>query len=403
MTKTLVILFLLLTTFGGGSASASDTPRKAAQPSDWSAKMQEMYKTLAEILGDVVSDRRFNDPANFKKIEKNAKKLSELSHDINKKGIIAPDADPTLQMLSGLFSDETNRAYQELKQGHRPYARNLLQSLSGYCIACHTRNQSGPQFSTLPIEPSKDMTDSFERAEFFAASRQFDRAYSELKKLAHDSSFAASRPLAWEKAVNHALVMAVRTQRDPARALDIINAIQDNPGAAYFLKLNAAQWKKSLKEWQDEANRTPKTEEGLFAEATRLIAKARELQKYPVDRSGDIYYLRASAVIHELLQVAPNGDRAPEALMLAGMSYEVLSPLKLNDLHELYYAACIRKAPHTPMAEICYGRYQESLHAGYTGSGGTEIPADIKKRMTQLEDLARPRELAPKEDTKPNH
>jgi hypothetical protein len=241
------------------------------------------------------------------------------------------------------------------------------------------------------------MTDSFERAEFFAASRQFDRAATELNKLVSDPSFAASRPLAWEKAVNHALVMAVRTQRNPGRAIEIVSAVQDTPSAPYFFKQNAAQWKKSLQDWQNEANRTPKTEEGLFAEATRLIAKARELQKYPVDRSGDIYYLRASAVIHELLQVAPNGDRAPEALMLAGMCYEVLSPLKLDDLHELYYAACVRKAPHTPMAEICYGRYQESLHAGYTGSGGTELPAEIKKRMTQLEDLARPRELAPKD------
>lgn len=365
-------------------------------PPAWANKMRELYSTLSELLTDVSSDRRFNDPSNYSGIEAKAKKLATLSHDLTEKKMIAPDADPTLQMLSGLFSREANRAYEELKKGHRPYARNLLQSISGYCIACHTRNQTGPNFKELPLEPGSAVSDHFERGTFYMASRQFDRAQEELSKVIEDHKFATSRPLAWERSIQHYLNIAVRIKQSPSQALEIVNKVIDTQEAPYFLKQTALQWKSSIQEWQNEPKKTLPSEEGLYSEATRLAAKGHELQKYPMDRSGDIYYLRASAVVHDLLKLAPNGNRAAEALLLAGVSYEVLSPLRLDDLHEIYYGACVEKAPHTPVAQLCYQRYQQSVYAGYTGSGGENIPSEVKSHLLKIEELARPKELDPK-------
>lgn len=359
--------------------------------------MRELYITLAELLNDVSSDRRFNDPKNYGEIESKAKKLASLSHSLTEKKMIAPDADPTLQMLSGLFSKEADRAYQELKRGHRPYARNLLQSISGYCIACHTRNPSGPSFRELPLEPNGEVTDRFERGTFYVASRQYDRAQEEFRKVIQDRKFASARPLAWERAVHHAMNIAVRIKQSPSQALEIVNSVIETKEAPFFLKQNATQWKNSIQEWQNEPARAAQTEEGLFTEATRLASKAHDLQKYAMDRSGDIYYLRASATVHDLLRLAPNGTRTPEALLLAGVSYEVLSPLRLDDLHEFYYGACVEKAPHTPVAELCYQRYQQSIFAGYTGSGGENIPAEVKNHLMKVEEMARPKELNSKD------
>ena len=49
------------------------------------------------------------------------------------------------------------------------------------------------------------------------------------------------------------------------------------------------------------------TEEGLWAETTRLLHDARMMQQYPADRSADILYLRTSAAAHDLMGVVPDG------------------------------------------------------------------------------------------------
>ena len=378
-------------------AIASPLPQNrlayAATTPEWSKKMQNLYQVLASLLTEASSDQRFNNPANFSKIEADTKKLVALSHSLTQSKMKAPDSDPTLQMLSGLFSQEANRALVELKRGHRPYARSLLQSISGYCIACHTRNPSGPNFKSLPFEPAPGLTDGFEKGEFYAASRQFERAESEFSKVIQDHHFANAKPLAWERAVHHALNITVRINQSPTQAMEVVQAVLDEKNAPSFLKQNAVIWKKTLEEWLAEPTRSAKTEEGLYSEATRLTAKAHELQKYPMDRSADILYLRASAVLHDLLQFAPNGARAPEALLLIGVCYQVLSPLRMDDIHEIYYAACIEKSPHTPVSEICFSRYQESVHAGFTGSSGSDLPSDLKTELTRLEKLAQPNEI----------
>lgn len=186
----------------------------------------------------------------------------------------APDRDPTLPIIADMLGRETKRAALALKRGDWAYGRSILRSVPGYCIACHTRNSTGPQFSKVSFEPTSTGMSSLEKGEFFAASRQFDRAQDEFSKVIHDAQIVERQPFDWERAV-------------------------------------------------------------------RLMAKAREMQKYPVDRTADVLYLRTSAATHDLLQAAPVGPHLGEALLLAGLSYEILSPLKAEDLHEIFYEACV--------------------------------------------------------------
>jgi len=86
----------------------------------WREKMQELYKTLAEITTDTSSDRRFNAPENKERIEKNTKNLADRAHELSKKGL-SPDADPTIRILSDLFQDETKRAYWALEETDTRY------------------------------------------------------------------------------------------------------------------------------------------------------------------------------------------------------------------------------------------------------------------------------------------
>ncbi len=409
MALTPLLLTLALTS---GAIPASSTPARAAEkgqktakisPPDiaqqWRGRMQELYKVLAELVVDVSSDTRFNDIANRKRIEANAKKLSDLAHSVNLAG--AADhaeetkalsqlgiTDPSLKFISRSFQDEARRAYSSLRAGNRGYARDILTGISSYCIACHTRNSSGPSFSQLPLPEAAQKLGPMEKGRFFAATRQFDQALPLFEKVIGEADLSRERPLDSALAARYALAIAIRVKKDPETALAIVDKIQNAKSAPYYLRQYAVLWKEEVKQWKEELGKPPKTEEGLFAEALRLTSAAREQQKYPADRSADVLYLRASSVLHDLLQTAPEGKHVVEAFLMAGMAYEVLRDLNLDDVHETYYEACIRKAPATATAELCYRRYEQSVLNGFTGSSGTHLPSEMSARLQELQKLA---------------
>ncbi|MEO5970193.1 MAG: hypothetical protein ABIQ95_09725 [Bdellovibrionia bacterium] len=355
----------------------------------WRKKMQGLYKTMIEITTDTSSDRRFNAPENKNRIEKNAKILADQAHDLSKNGA-SSDPDPSIKIISGLFQNETKRAYSALKSGNRAYAKGILSQVSGFCIACHTRNNSGPSFSSLPLEPMANDLFPIEQGRFYAATRQYERALDLFQKVVSSPTAVIERPLEWEQAVRYGLAISVRVKKDPDQARALVERVIGSKKAPFFLKQDAAKWRESIIKWKEELPRKALTDEGLYSEARQLIAEASQIQKYPKDHAADILYLRATAVIHELLQKSPDGRNAQDALLMAGMSYDVLRPFNLDDIHDIYYQACIKKSPHTSTSEICYRRYEQSTYEGFTGSGGAFLPEDVKQHLQQLENLAHP-------------
>jgi len=182
----------------------ADDKQPAATPSKspaWTEKMQGLYKTLSDLLTDVSSSKRFNDPANAYRITNEVNKVASLTHDLNAKNMAVPDLDPTVQIVAGMLAEQAKGAAAELKRGNRGYARILLRSIPGYCIACHTRNPSGPEFSKLPLEPNPKQAklSHVELGEFYAATRQFDRAQDEFIEVINSTEAAKNLPIDWSQ------------------------------------------------------------------------------------------------------------------------------------------------------------------------------------------------------------
>lgn len=382
--------FLVL---GVGALLTAALVARAAEPT-WAEKMQKLKETLPELLADVASDQRFYDPKNKDRILANTKKLSELAHALKREpGKMSAggafDTDPSIGLISGLFDEEVERAYVALKEGHRTYARGLLRSVGSYCISCHTRTDFGPNFPRMELKIDNKSLTSFELADLYAATRQFDRALAEYDKVAGDPKIAQERPIEWEKAVKRALAIAVRVNKDPDKALKLVQAVLDSPTAPLFFKAEALAWQDTIRKWKKEPQKKQRTVSGYFAESRNLITLARGVQKYPADQTGDVYYLRASAVLHELMRQPLSPEQTSEAFYLAGVCYEALQTLGLWTLPEIYYETCIQRSPHSVIAENCYQRYERSVYLGYSGSGGFALPADVKSKLKKLQELAK--------------
>lgn len=349
-------------------------------------KMQGLYRSLADLLTDVSSDERFNDPKNATRIEREIKALSGYSHDLNKKDQGSKLSDPTLPIIGDFLVTETAEAYRSFREGRKDYARSILRSVPGYCIECHSRNPVGADFSKLPLEPTAPLK-PLDRARFYGATRQFDRSIAEFQRVLKGEVKSQS-PYEFEDAIRSALTIAVRFKRNPALANEVIEASTSNLSLPKFLEQDLVRWQASVKEWEHDSKRKTTTEDGLYAEAQRLVAQARKQQSYALDHGADILYLRASSVLYDLLQKNPNGKHTADALLLQGMCYEVLSPRQLETLHYLYYEACIRQAPHTETARTCYRQYERSMFFGYTGSAGTDLPQEIQDKLLELWSIA---------------
>jgi hypothetical protein len=380
------------------AASAPATPPASRAPGpgqpEWSARMRKFQATLQELLPNLASDTRFRAKENARRIERNVDQFARLAHDLDREALGSPDPDPTISIIAGQFANEADYASRILKDGHREYAREILRAMTGYCMACHTRSDSGPRFAGVAEGPAAAALQGVEKGNLLVATRQFDRALEQYERVLADPAVPEHRPFEWERAARSALSIAVRVKKDPDRALAVVDRVLAAKRGPFFLREQAASWKQSLAAWKTEPGAHPATEEGLYSQAVRLLAEARRVQKYPADHAADVLYLRASSAAHDLMSAFPAGARANEGMFMAGLSYQVLRDPTLGNLDELYYQACVRRSPHTEQARVCYRAYEQSVYLGYTGSGGTDLPAAVERRLSELEALAAPAGVA---------
>jgi hypothetical protein len=226
---------------------------------------------------------------------------------------------------------------------------------------------------------------------------QFDPALEEFEGVIADSTLAKTHYFEWRDAVRWALVIAVRKNKDPERALRIVRQLLRQPSTSFDLREFAQAWEESLLEWKADLATQVRVVK-LLSEARRLIGKANVIQRYPADHTGDVYLLRALGKIDDLLRSTTTEKAVSEALFLAGQASEVLAFPKIWPVHEVYYEACIRRSPHTDLAGECYHRYEAAIYYGYSGSGGVFIPDAIRELLSELRKLA---QVAPQEEARP--
>jgi TolA-binding protein len=371
-------------------AKPAEESKPPQRNSEWNVKMQELRASLTKLIPFLFDDAKFNAKENRPMLESEIKKFYELSQAINQGGahpVLVPDSDPGLAAISREFSQEIGRANDALKSGHRDYARSVLRSSVAYCISCHTRSDSGPRFDLEGLYGQLEELPSVQKMRILIATRNYDKALSEFQK-----RLTSPRPVLdyaeFEQGARIALAVSVRVKRDPMHTAELIKSILQSSMATPSLKQTASGWQKSVARWQAESPASVTGEEGLLAKGRELVERAQAKQAYPADADGDIDYMRASSILHDYLTKYPQGQARAEGLFLIGQCYEALKDLGFWTLHERYYEACIKQAPHTNLAVQCMSRLENSMISGYTGSSGVHVPPEIRKQLGELRKIA---------------
>lgn len=357
-----------------------------AHPDSWQGKMSILGEKLSTLVPYLSDSKKFSASENDQIIKAQLKEIANVSRQLNSDSEMMK-MDPSMRLINAQFEDEIVRGLNTFELGLKDYARFTLKNSTSYCIQCHTRTNLGPAFSGKKLSESLGKMSPLERGEFLTAIRNFDDAMKEFESILSSSPDKTSFNL-WERATRNSLAIAVKYKQDPDMALSIVNKIQKSSSAPKYLNDYAKFWNESLMQWKNEKNTKADTLKSRLSLAKKLIAKGQK--KQDLNRhAGDIEFLRASALLHRSIGESEKANQKAEIYWLLGQAYDSLTDLDFWQMTDAFYQKCIDAAPHTAQARKCYKEYEDQVTMGYTGTAGTDIPAELQKSLKEYKDKAK--------------
>jgi cytochrome c553 len=377
------ILFLVFSTFAI-TASAKEENIKS-----WRSQMRDLGNALSAVAPDLFNGKDVSNKAEF---TKKTKQLFLVSQGLDKTathGKAVAGSDPSLPYLTHLLREDLELAYHSAETGQVDYAKRVLRSSVSSCVACHTRTSQGPKLPFMQSFSEQIKGASWiDRLAFETANRQFDSVNQQVSRTLKGNSKDNVDSFQLEKGARMALAISVRVKENPTEALSLVKNIITSPIASKDLKNNAVLWQADLNSWKAEKPVVYNSDTELLSAAEKIMGDVKITQQSTWLPGSEVKFLRASLLMHQLLQKYPKSPLTGEALYRIGLSYDVLQDLGVWSLHEMYYQACIIKTPHSELARRCYERYKESITLGYSGSAGVHLPDAVVLHLSRLERLS---------------
>ncbi len=297
---------------------------------------------------------------------------------------------PGLKAISSLFSEYISSTQTNYKLGYREYARNQIRTITGFCMACHT---AGDQKLNAQVfdEALPPEANSLERADFYAATRQFDKALEAYENVVFNRKAESEKDfIDASRAIRSYLSISVRVKKTPKLTYAFLTKVEMQKNLLSFFERDLKQWKADVAAWMQEKRHSENDlpVKQLLAKAYRLIELARKQQKFAADHTGDVNFLRATTYAHLASDRSKDSADRAQAFFLLGQSYAALSDPFLWQLDGMYFQACIEEKPHSTISRNCFKHLASGIYLGYSGSSGVNIPRDDFTRLTRFRKLA---------------
>ena len=375
----LAAALLLVSGLVSGSLFAKDA-------ADIKPLMRQNFNALFELQELAADPRKFADPKNAKIIRERVEQLAGTSH-------ILPEAlgegKPGQAGIGDVLAQYLSDLRDHLDRGSPDYLRNRIRTATGFCFECHTSLSNARNVQDIEKRLEKADFAQASKAEFYAATRQFDKAVEAYDKLLSRGGGTIAGPDVSE-VVRHALSLSVRVKRDPSLTLRYLAKAEDLKESSPAFRGLVTTWKKDVEAWKKEKDLPPQASpEKWLSLAGDLVRKAGGLNKFPADHRGDVSYLRAINAVHEAFSQKVSIAQKVNGFLLLGEAYGTLDDPLLWALDDYYYEACIKASPHSKTSWKCYDRLSKDVTFGFTGSSGTDMPAEERERLQKLELLAK--------------
>ena len=145
-------------------------------------------------------------------------------------------------------------------------------------------------------------------------------------------------------------------------------------------------WKLSLTKLNGEIEKSGNE----LTRANKIIQNARRTMDYPLDRTGLVDYIAASALLNRFMtNKAIKAEQTSEAYYLLGVTEALIGRSTWLTQTDYYFEAAVRASPKSVSANKAFDALEQQILMEYSGSGGTNIPEDIQANLDELRGLVK--------------
>lgn len=309
------------------------------------------------------------------------------SNDMIKDGA-APNADPIITFTAQQFNQELQSVSQMLSSGHLQPAQNSLSQIGNYCISCHSRADRGSKNFPMAWATNLSALSTTQKIQYSLANRQYESAHKETEKLIKDETLVAQDPNSWISTVQKDLSVIIRAEQDLPHAQKLIAEILTNKNLPEYMKYDIKSWAKSLTAWQKETKKSKESTRDLEF-VKKLIDQARATP-YSQGQAAFVIYLRASGILHELLESSRNSPTYSSTLYFAGIAADALKSVDVWKLGEHYFEVCIDNRPNSLIAQNCYHQLEAIVLQSHPNMNlMPELSKNVLNRLAKYKEQSR--------------
>lgn len=374
--KILRYLFLLM-----GMNVAFALPQDPNHYAEFRPPMQSLYGSLVQLIAVLLQDDKVTGKERSQ-MEEHFKNLAIQSATIK---ALAMKSDKGHQTLAEELARDTQAAYTHFKSGHDSQARFFLSDVVNTCFSCHT-SRNGSEDSQFSVNFNKDVKwDSFQplaKARFLALSRQFDAASDAYEKLFFKGGLSTDN-LVNEDPFLEYMIIGLRVKAESPRILKTLEQM-DKKDYPEILKKDIQGWVRVLKDLPRF-----KSSGSALRDAKEHIRLAKMEMEYPSDRAAIIRYILASTLLQDFIKAKgiSSADKA-EAYYELGLCELTIGSNLFSDESLAYFEETVRLLPGSSLAKKAFAQFEDILRNGYTGSAGTQLPEEEKRRIETLKKMA---------------
>ncbi|MBY0385169.1 hypothetical protein K2X05_08430 [bacterium] len=392
-----ILILLLMILMSIRCTTSPET--NATAGASWYSTMHRLSSNHSALTPAISDPKQFYDPKNLTFLREKTNDMLKASTEMTKDAT-APNADPIIMFTAQQFTQDLQSASELLDTGKLQPAHYTLSQLSNYCISCHTRADRGSKNFPIPWATNLSHLTSSQKILFYLANRQYETAHHETNKIIQNEALLVQDPNTWMQLVQKDMAVIVRVQKDLPRAQNLVEQVLKTKNLPEYMKYDVKSWSQSLNDWKNEEKRTIEGTKNL-AFVKKLLDKARQ-PKYLQGQAGFVIYLRASGILHELLESSRNSSNYSSILYFAGVTAEALKNVDVWKLGEHYFEVCIENAPNTVVAQKCYQQLEHLMLASHPNLNLLPALAKrINERLAKYKDLSRV-QLQPIEKLRPN-
>jgi hypothetical protein len=354
----------------------------AAEATDTKDLMHKLLGELTALKKYMVSNAAFKDPKNEDEIKAHLKEFTRLAKEMRHDPMLKHDNFAFSQKVLEDHISDTEKIFLE---GNRAFARWKLNSTMSICLSCHSQMPAGSKtFSTF--NDTSIFTSPVDRAEFLFSTHDFDQAmkiYADIISSYKKSDDSNAVETAFHREVSY----FAKIKRDPNAAIELLSA---------QLK-NAQLWpgiRKDVNGWINEFKKSKKTDVPNLKTISgeQLLAYAKKRIKAQPDL---VTHLQVSGLLYEYLFKNPHTATEGEILYLLAVCDRFVNNEFFYSLADMYLKECIVRNPGTKIALKCFTQYRDETVLSYTGSAGTNVPADVIEELNKLRKIAEKKESTP--------